>query len=224
MSITQWPMAERPREKLIAHGSAALSDAELVAIVLGSGIKGKTAVDVSRDLLQHLGNLQQLVDCSLQDLQHLPGIGKASYARLQAAIEIHRRCLSEPLKRDNILNSPQAVAMFLQACLRNKSQEIFACLMLDTHHRLIAFEPLFIGTLTEAAIYPREVIKQVLQHNAAAVILAHNHPSGDAEPSEADIAITKQLSNALAHINVRLLDHIIVGEGKNISLAMRGLV
>lgn len=224
MTINQWPAAERPREKLIASGAGALSDAELLAILLGSGIKGKTAVDVSRDLLQYTGGLRNLVDSSLQQLQHLPGIGKASYARLQATLEIHRRSLGEQLKRDNVFSSPDIVSTFLQAQLRGKQQEVFGCLMLDSQHRLIAFDALFYGTIDESAVYPREVIKHVLQRNAAAVILAHNHPSGDAEPSKADILLTRHLSKALVHVGVRLLDHIIVGDGVTISLAARGLL
>lgn len=223
MAIHQWPTQEQPREKLLAQGATALSDAELLAVLIGSGTKGKSAVDVARELLVKSGNVRTLLNYDVEDWSRLPGIGKVTFARMQAALELSRRCLNEKLKRDNILNSPEATRNFLQAKLQDLPHEVFAGLMLDNQHRVIAFEILFQGTVDQSAVYPREVIKSVLKHNAAAIIFVHNHPSGVATPSQSDVQITYELHKALKPVGVRLLDHFIVGDGEITSLAERGL-
>ncbi len=224
MAITDWPQAERPREKLLTLGTDILSDAELLAILLGSGTRGKSAVDIARQLLLSAGGLRALLNTTMPDMLNLPGIGKANYARLQAALEISRRCLNEKLQRQNLLNNPELVHAFLQSRLQDLSHEVFACLTLDIKLRLITFDILFQGTLDQSVVYPREVIKLALKRNAAAVILAHNHPSGVAEPSASDIALTQQLKKALSHVGVRLIDHFVVGDGSIVSLAKKGVV
>jgi DNA repair protein RadC len=223
MAITDWPQAERPREKLLALGTNVLSDAELLAILLGSGTRGKSAVELARTLLLSSGGLRALLNTTMPDMLNLPGIGRANYARLQAALEISRRCLNEKLQRQNVLHKPELVHAFLQAQLQDLTHEVFACLTLDTKLRLITFDILFHGTLDQSVVYPREVIKLALKRNAAAVIIAHNHPSGIAQPSNADILLTQQLHKALAHVGVRMLDHVIIGDGEVVSLAERNL-
>jgi len=224
MSITDWPFQERPREKLLTHGAATLSNAELLAIFLRTGIRGKTALDLSHLLLQKFGSLRQIAEAKADDFYQIPGLGPAKYVQLQAALEISRRYLLESLRRESVLTNPQDTYRYLTACLRQQQNEVFACLFLDNAHRVISFDELFYGTIHSAAIYPREVVKRALKHNAAAVILAHNHPSGLAEPSHEDQAITKQLIAALALVDIRVLDHIIVGDGHITSLAERGFI
>ena len=224
MAITDWPVAERPREKLLQQGVQALSDGELLAIFLRTGIKGSSAVDLSRQLLQQFGGLRALINSSQQDFCQKPGLGPAKYAQLQAVIEISRRCQAERLQRDSALNSPDEVRRYLQLQLRDRSREVFACLLLDNQHRVIAFEELFLGTIDSASVHPREVVKLALSRNAAAVILSHNHPSGVAEPSLADISITRVIGEALGLVEIRLLDHMVVGDGEVISLAERGQI
>jgi len=224
MAITDWPEDERPREKLFKRGSAALSDAELLAIFLGSGVRGSSAVDVARGLLGTWGGLQGLLDADGRRVMTAPGIGPARYALLQAALELGRRYLESRLDRGPVMDSPEATARYLASHLRGRPREVFACLFLDNRHRLIAYEELFMGTLDGASVHPREVVKRVLEHNAAAVILAHNHPSGVAEPSRADEAITRRLKAALELVDIRLLDHFVVGDGAPVSFAQRGLL
>jgi DNA repair protein RadC len=224
MSITQWPLAERPREKLLALGPRALSDAELLAIFLRIGCAGKSAVDLARDLLVEYGGLRPLLEASQSDFCKGLGLGNAKYAQLQAVLEMGRRHLSASMKSGDLLTSPDLVRQYLSAQLRHQPREVFAVLFLDNQNRLIIYEELFFGTIDGASVYPREVVRRALMHNAAAVILAHNHPSGVAEPSQADERITRRLISALELIDVRVLDHMIVGDAEVISFAERGLI
>lgn len=221
MSIRDWPEDERPREKLLARGAAALTPAELLAVLLGSGIRGASALDLGRTLLARAGGLNALL---AREVAAMPGLGPAKRARLGAALELARRCLGEELVAGAALTSPRESAAFLKAQLAHKPYEVFACLFLDNRHRVLAFEELFRGTLDGAAVHPREVVRASLKHNAAAVILAHNHPSGVAEPSAADRNITQQLRDALQLVGVRVLDHLVVGSGEPTSMAARGLI
>ena len=223
MAITDWPAAERPREKLLARGASALSDAELLAIFLRTGVTGKSAVDLARDLLTEFGGLRELLRADAQGFCAARGLGTAKYAQLQAVLEMGRRHWAATLERGDAMTSPQATRSFLTTRLRDYPYEVFACLFLDNRHRVIAFEELFRGTIDGASVHPREVVRRVLQHNAAAVILAHNHPSGVAEPSRADEAITRRLQEALGLIDVRVLDHMIVAD-EIVSFAERGLL
>jgi DNA repair protein RadC len=224
MPITDWPEDERPREKLLARGAQALSDAELLAIFLRTGIKGKTAVDLARDLLAEYGSLRALLQADQKQFCKTLGLGPAKFAQLQAVLEMARRHLYETLQRDTVLRNPQDTRDFLLARLRDYAHEVFACLFLDNRHRVIQFEELFRGTIDGASVHPREVVKRALHHNAAAVIFAHNHPSGVAEPSRSDETLTTRLKDALALVEVRVLDHIIVGDGVCVSLAERGVL
>jgi len=224
MPITDWPQAERPREKLLERGPEALSDAELLAIFLRTGVAGKTAVDVARDLLSEFGGLRPLLAAEREDLCATPGLGNAKYAQLMAALEIGRRHLGESLSRGTALSSSRETRSYLQACLRDRSYEVFCALYLDNRHRVIAFQELFQGTLNGTAVYPREVVKHALRHNAAAVIFAHNHPSGVAEPSRADEVLTTRLKEALALVDIQVLDHVVVGDGEMVSFSERGLL
>lgn len=222
MAITDWPQDERPREKLLARGAAALSDAELLAIFLRTGIPGKNAVDMARGLLVQFGSLRSLLKASQADFCAEKGLGRAKYAQLQAVLEMARRHLAEQLSERDALNDPHAARDYLKSRLRDLPHEVFAILFLDTRHRVIAFEELARGSLDGAAVYPREVLKAALRHNAAAVILAHNHPSGVSEPSAADRTLTAQLKIALGAVDVRVLDHLVIGEGTPASFAERG--
>ena len=224
MAITDWPEGERPREKLLARGAASLSDAELLAIFLRTGVTGKSAVDLARELLTRFGNLTQLVAASETDFCETKGMGQAKYVQLQAATEMSRRSLQEEMQRGDALNSPHAVREYLQLLLGARQQEVFLVLFLDTQHRLLASEEMFHGTLSQTSVYPREVVKRALAHNAAAVILAHNHPSGVAEPSQSDQLLTSALKQALAMVDVRVLDHFVVAMGHTLSFAERGLI
>ncbi len=224
MAITNWPVAERPREKLLQKGVSALSDTELLAIFLRTGITGKSAVDLARELLSHYGSLTGIFVASQTSFCQIPGMGAAKYAQLQAVLEMARRALNEELKTGNALNSPELVRNFLRLCLANKPHEVFIGIFLDAQHRTIASEELFSGTLTQASVYPREVVKRALHHNAAAIIFAHNHPSGVAEPSHADKLLTQSLKQALALIDVRVLDHFIVGNDTTMSFAEYNLI
>lgn len=224
MAITDWPPAERPREKLLQQGAATLSDAELLAIFLRTGVHGCTAVDLARDLLKAFDGLRPLLEAERATLCRSRGLGEAKFVQLQAALELGRRYLEASLKRDAVLNSPDGTRAFLKARLRPYSREVFACLFLDNRHRVIFFEELFSGTIDGASVHPREVVKRALFHNAAAVIFAHNHPSGVAEPSHADRAITLRLRDALALVDVRVLDHFVVGDSEVVSFAERGLL
>lgn len=224
MSITDWPINERPREKLLLQGSSALSDAELLAIFLRTGTRGKTAVDLARELLGHFGSLRNLLQADHKTFCARNGLGSASFAQLQAVLEMARRHLLETLQRETVLNSPAEVRHYLKARLRDYKREVFLCLFLDTQHRVICCEELFQGTIDASSVYPREVVQRALVLHAAAVIFAHNHPSGVAEPSQADERITLRLRDALALIDVRVLDHMIVGDGPVMSMAERGML
>jgi DNA repair protein RadC len=224
MAISDWPAAERPREKLLARGPTSLSDAELLAIFLRTGVAGKSAVDLARELLAEHGGLRRLLAAEQSRFCASPGLGRAKYALLQAVLEMARRHLRETLSRSDILNSPDQTRAYLQARLSDYPYEVFACLFLDNRHRVIEYEELFQGSIDGASVHPREVIRRALSHNAAALILAHNHPSGVAEPSQADLRITQRLKETLALIDVRVLDHIVVGVGEMTSLAERGLI
>jgi DNA repair protein RadC len=226
MAIRDWPIAERPRERLQQQGAAALSDAELLAIFLRVGIPGKNAVEVARDLLDHFhGDLAMLAAAPFEQLTGLSGIGPAKATLLVASLELARRALSQPMKTRDIMASPQAVRDWLQLTLGALEHEVFVALWLDAQNRLIAHQELFRGTLTQTSVYPREVVKSALSHNAAAVILAHNHPSGVTTPSLADQSLTINLRQALVVIDVKLLDHFIVARGTSpLSFAERGLL
>lgn len=224
MAIIDWPTNERPREKLISLGPQALSDAELLAIFLRTGIPGKTALDLARDLLKEFGGLRKLLETNLQRFSLMQGLGPAKYAQLQAALEIGRRHLQENMVREDAVANSLDTRLFLTSKLRQYKHEVFACLFLDSRNRVICFEELFRGSIDHATVYPREVVKQALEHNAAALILAHNHPSGNPKPSEADKAITQQLCKALELVSVRVLDHLVVGEGGVASMAELGLI
>lgn len=224
MRITEWPVAERPREKLLQKGAHVLSDAELLALFLRTGRRGATAVDVARDLLTRFGGLRPLLDSEQGALCGAPGVGPAKAVQILAALELGRRYLESTLQREAVLSSPEQTRLFLKARLRPYAHEVFACLFLDNRHRVIRFEELFGGTIDGASVYPREVVKRALHHNAAAVIFAHNHPSGVAEPSPADRAITQRLREALGLVDVRVLDHLVVGDGEVVSFAERGLL
>jgi len=224
MTIRDWPAEERPREKLLARGSGALSDAELLALFIGSGRRGLTAVDLGRELLGTTGGLRQLLALEPAALARQPGLGNAKACRLHAALELGRRYLASELQRSETLLSPAACAEYLRARILAYPYEVFACLFLDNRHRVIAFEELFRGSIDGASVHPREVVRRCLTLNAAAVIFAHNHPSGVAEPSQADREITHELKRALALIEVRVLDHFIVGDGAPVSFAERGLL
>lgn len=224
MAINDWPAAERPREKLLQRGPQALSDAELLAILLRTGARGKTAVDMARDLLSEFEGLRGLFAAEQARLCAAPGLGPAKYAELQAVLEMARRHVGEALQRGTPLTDPAGTRRYLIAQLRDRSHEVFCCLYLDNRHRVIAFEELFQGTLDGASVHPREVLRKVLAHNAAAVIFAHNHPSGVAEPSDADRRLTQRLKEALALVDVRVLDHFVVGDGEAASFAEHGLL
>jgi len=223
MAISHWPVAERPREKLLIKGAEALSDAELLAIFLRTGCKGMTAVDLARQLLDGFGGLRPLLSASETDFCRHHGLGTAKYVQLQAVMEMARRHLFENLSRGEPLCSPDDTRRYLAAQLADHVQEVFACLLLDNRNRVISFEKMFFGTIDGASVYPREVVRLALKKNAAAVIFAHNHPSGVAEPSRADENITRRLKEALALIDVRVLDHFIIGD-EVVSFAERGLL
>lgn len=222
MSIRNWPAAERPREKLLEHGPTVLTDAELLAIFLRTGVAGCSAVDLARRLLNDFGSLRALLEADLECFSQHMGLGPAKFAQLQAVLEMGKRHLAEGLRRDSALESPQAVRDYLKAQLRHEPHEVFGCLFLDSKHRVLAFEVLFRGTIDNASVYPRQVVKRALSHNAAALILTHNHPSGVSEPSQADRILTQRLKDALGLIDVRVLDHFIVGDGEPLSMAELG--
>ncbi|KJZ17788.1 hypothetical protein TW86_02145 [Halomonas sp. S2151] len=224
MSIRDWPEGERPREKLLTLGPTALSDAELLAIVLRVGVAGRSAVDLARDVLGAFGGLRALLEAHQQEVCAQRGLGLATFVQLQAAQEMSRRHLASHLERGQALNSPARVRTFLSAQLRHLDHEAFAALFLDAQHRVIRFEVLFRGTLDSASVYPREVAKRALALGAGALILCHNHPSGVAEPSDADRRITDRLKEALGLFDIRVLDHFVVGDAEVVSFAERGWV
>jgi len=224
MPISEWPEAERPREKLLQRGAHALTDAELLAIFLRTGTKGKSALDLAKHLLEEFGDLRSLLGADHERFCQAKGLGDAKYVQLQASVELSKRYLRECLHRGDSLNSPEAARNYLMSELSGRVHEVFACLFLDNKNRVIRFEELFYGTIDGANVYPREVVRRALQHNAAAVILSHNHPSGVADPSRADVAITQKLKEALGLIDVRVLDHVVVGDGYSISMMEEGLM
>jgi DNA repair protein RadC len=224
MRITDLELNERPREKLLKRGAGALSDPELLAIFLRTGIPGKSAIDLARDLLAEFGGLVGLLSASEKAFCDAKGLGTAKYAQLQAVLEMSRRYLNEHIADRDVLTSPEATRQYLKMRLRGLRHEVFACLFLDNRHRVIDYRELFRGTIDGASVHPREVVQEALRHNAAAVIFAHNHPSGVAEPSQSDLRITQRLKDALALVDVRVLDHVIVGEGEGTSFAERGLL
>ena len=222
MAIHHWPENERPRERLIRHGAQVLSDAELLAIFLRVGVAGKSAVDLGCNMLSHFGSLHALFDASLAQFSLVHGLGPAKFAQLQAVMELAKRALSEELQVGALLSSPDSVRQYLQLVLSAKKYESFVVLFLDVKNRLIATEELFRGTLTRANVYPREVVKAALRHNAAALLLAHNHPSGSPEPSAADFALTQILKQALSLVDVTILDHFVIAGNRHYSFAEHG--
>lgn len=225
MAITDWPADERPRERLLAQGPGVLSDAELLAIFLRVGVKGKSAVDLARHMIGHFGSLNRLFNATQGEFSKVHGLGPAKYAQLQAVLELARRTLGEEMRQGALFSSPGVVRDYLRLHLSGLAYEVFFAIWLNAQNRLIAAEELFRGTLTQTSVYPREVVKTALKHNAAAVVLAHNHPSGLAEPSRADEILTRELKQALALVDVRVLDHFIVaGQSPPLSFAERGLL
>lgn len=224
MPICDWPLSERPREKLLSEGPGSLSDAELLAIFLGSGYKGQSAVDMARTLVSQFGGLRGLLNAEFNQLNQIKGIGQAKFVQIRAILEISQRCMQEQLARSNPLTQPQMVKQYLKAKMRDYTKETFSCLFLDSKNQIICFKELFHGTIDAASIYPREIIKTVLSQNAAAVMFAHNHPSGNPEPSAADRSITQKLKTVLNSIDVRLLDHFVVGDNQIFSFAEEGLL
>lgn len=224
MSILDWPAEQRPREKLIKHGPSMLSDAELLAVFLRVGVKGKSAVELGHDMLSHFGSLHSLFSASLTGFSLINGLGPAKFAQLQAVLELAKRALIEDLQEGISLKSPHSVKNYLQLLIGSKTFESFTVLFLDVKNRLVQSEELFRGSLTHASVYPREVVKRALHHNAAAVILAHNHPCGSPDPSNADIALTNELKKTLNLIDVNVIDHIIVAGNKSYSFAEHGLI
>jgi len=224
MGIAEWPADDRPREKLLAKGAEALSDAELVAIFVRTGTRGRSALDLARELLGRFGSLAALCAADTVALRATSGLGAAKSAQLQAVMELARRTLREKLDRGSALSSPQMVRDYLRLKLQDRPHEVFVGVFLDAQNRVLAVEELFRGTLTQTSVYPREVVKRALHHNAAALIFAHNHPSGIAEPSRSDEALTQALKQALALVDVKVLDHFVVGAGAAMSFAERGLL
>lgn len=217
MAISDWPHQERPREILLKRGAETLSDAELLAVFFRNGYKGKTAIDLARDSLKQFGDLRQFLGLTQSQLQQIKGIGAAKIALLQAALELGKRYLKIQLEQQDILNNPEASLDYLKAKLSGKRHEVFACLFLNTQYHLIAYEELFQGTLNQTAVYPRVILEAALKHHAAAVIISHNHPSGQVEPSLADKYITLDIQKALELVDIKLIDHIIIGGGRNLS-------
>jgi DNA repair protein RadC len=223
MAISDWPAEERPRERLLASGAGALSDAELLAILLRTGVRGKSAVELARELLERFGNLARLLAAG-PGLSQIKGLGQAKSAQFAAAVELARRSLQEDLKTGTALTSPGAVRDYLRLAIGGRPHEVFLCIWLDAQHRVVRFEEPFRGTLTQTSVYPREIVKAALANNAAAVIFAHNHPSGVAQPSQADELLTRTLRDALALVDVKVLDHFIIAGNQAISFAERGLL
>ena len=221
MAISDWPLAERPRERLLAQGAGSLSDAELLAVILRTGLPGKSAVDLGRDLLARFKGVAGLFAA---DLRNVKGLGPAKRAQFEAAMELARRSLKDGMRSANALTSPGAVRDYLRLAIAEREHEVFVCLWLDAQHRIISFDELFRGTLTQTSVYPREIVKAGLKANAAAVIFAHNHPSGVAQPSQADELLTRNLKDALSLVDIKVLDHFIVGGNQTLSFAERGLL
>ncbi|QBE64754.1 RadC family protein [Pseudoduganella lutea] len=224
MSISNWPVHQRPRERLIRDGAQALSDAELLAVFLRVGVRGKNAVELAGDMVRHFGSLQALLRASLKDFTDVPGLGPAKYAQLNAVIELARRAISDEMLSGESICSPQAAKQYLRLAMAGRPYESFHVLFLDVRNRLIAARELFRGTLTHTSVYPREVVREALTRNAASVMLAHNHPSGTPEPSEADVLLTRSLVQALALVDIRILDHFVVAGHRVHSFAENGQI
>ncbi|MBN1379263.1 MAG: DNA repair protein RadC [Gammaproteobacteria bacterium] len=224
MGIKDWDPAEQPREKLLSHGAGCLSDAELLAIFLRTGCKGKSAVELGQELIDHFKGFRDLLSAESSSIKTINGLGVAKYVQLKAVMEMARRYLSECLARGQQLTSPADTRNYLLLRMRDYPHEVFACLFLDNKHRVIAYEEMFRGTIDSASVYPREIVKRALEHNAAALILAHNHPSGVCEPSVADRSITERIAAALNLVDIRLLDHLVVGDSNCLSFAETGLL
>lgn len=225
MAFKDLPADLRPREKLLSRGAAALGDAELLALLLRTGVAGTNVLQLAQQLLDTFGGLAGLLQAGADDLKRVKGLGgSAKRAQLVAVLELARRAMAEQLAERTVFEAPDSVKRYLQLHLAGRPHEVFAALFLDSQHRLVALEELFRGTLNQTSVYPREVVQRALHHHAAAVVLAHNHPSGSVEPSRADEALTRTLKAALALVDVRVLDHIIVGPGQALSMAERGLV
>lgn len=224
MAIKDWPKGTQPREKLLENGARSLSDDELLAIFLRVGVKGKSAVELARDLISYFGNLRAILHADMATFCQAKGLGEATFVQLQAVLEMSRRHLEQGLERDILLTSAQQTRDYLSLQLAEYASEVFACLFLDNQHKVIKFKVMFYGTVNSASVYPREIVKKALQYNAAAIIFAHNHPSGQAKPSKADIELTKDLKTALALIDINVLDHFIVADNQCVSMAELGLV
>jgi len=224
MRITDWPLEDRPREKLINHGEQTLTDAELIAIFIKNGIRGKTALDLAKELLQEYGNLKKLLTTSPTVLIKKHGIGKAKYAALKAALELGKRYRNGQIFLGQVLNNSRIVQTFLAERLQDYKNEVFACLFMDNHFRLLHFEELFHGTIHSAQVYPREIVRRGLAHNAAKLILAHNHPSGLSTPSSADQEVTELIKQSLALVDIEVVDHVIIGSNNHFSFAETGLI
>ncbi len=222
MQIKDWPAQERPRERLLQSGADKLTDAELLAIFLRTGVPGRSAIELSRDLLKEFGDLRRLLSSSLEQFCGVKGLGEAKYAQLQAVLELSKRFFLQQLQARSVIESPESVKQYLQLQLQDERDEIFMVVYLDSHHRVISSEELFYGTINSAMVYPRVLLRRVIEENAAAVIFAHNHPSGVAEPSDDDIELTRRLKILLKQIDVNILDHVIVGDAYTVSLAERG--
>src|SRR5687768_5470271 len=222
MAISEWRLEDRPRERLLAKGAAALTDVELVAVLLRTGLPGKSAVDLARELLKRYDGVARMLEAG--DLETVKGLGPAKRAQFAAAIELARRSLQEKLKESSALTSPAAVRDYLRLALGRREEEVFVCIWLDAQHKVIEIHEAFTGTLTQTSVYPREIVKAALARNAAAVIFAHNHPSGVAQPSQADELLTRNLREALALVDVKVLDHFIIAGNQAISFAERGLL
>lgn len=223
MNICHFPLQDRPRERLLSQGTESLSNSELLAILLNHGTRGKNALDLARELLTHFKGLRGLLNADKHSFAQAPGLGNARYCQLQASLELTRRYLKEEITRADVITNAEQAEQFLSASLSHYEHEVFACLFLDVHNRVLGFERLFHGTISSATVHLREVIKRALHHNAAGIIAAHNHPSGCAEPSDADCELTHALKSALAMVDIHLLDHIVIGNGETVSLANRGL-
>jgi DNA repair protein RadC len=223
MAISDWPLAERPRERLLADGASVLSDTELLAVLLRTGLPGKSAVDLGRELLARFGSISGLLSAGAELLE-IKGLGLAKTAQFAAAIELSRRAMREQMSARSALTSPGAVRDYLRLSLAHLQHEVFVCIWLDAQHKVVGTEEAFRGTLTQTSVYPREIVKKALARNAAAVIFAHNHPSGVAQPSQADELLTRSLREALALVEVKVLDHFIVAGNQAISFAERGLL
>lgn len=224
MKIVEWPQHERPREKLLQYGSASLSDAELLAIIINTGIKGSSAIELASKVIEHFGSLQGVFFASQKRFMQQPGLGAVKYAQVHACFELFKRSMAEQMSRQASFTRAEDASDYLRAQLAQNQREVFAMLLLDSQHQLIAYREMFKGTINSAAVYPRELVKQAMEDNAAAVILAHNHPSGIAEPSQADIQITQRIKQAFALIDVVVLDHFVIGHSSAVSFAQRGLL